>query len=63
MIFLQTKPSVESLNINYYDLYYTVFKKLADEENEKYEISDDLFQALFTKLLERRNETESSLLS
>ena len=26
MKFLQTKPQVENININYYDLYYTVIK-------------------------------------
>ena len=26
MKYLQTKPQVENMNINYYDLYYTVIK-------------------------------------
>ena len=26
MKFLQTKPQVKNMNINYYDLYYTVIK-------------------------------------
>ena len=44
MKFLQTKPQVKSMNINYYELYYTVNKTSIDEENENYEISDDLFK-------------------
>ena len=27
MKFLQTKPQVKNININYYDLYYTLIKK------------------------------------
>ena len=30
MKFLQTKPQVESKNISYYDLYYTVIKHLTE---------------------------------
>ena len=33
MKFLQTKPQVKNLNINYYDLFYTVIKKRDDKEN------------------------------
>ena len=29
---LQTKPQVKSMNINYYDLYYTVFKNRNENE-------------------------------
>ena len=39
MIFLQTKPQVKNMNINYYDLYYTIIKT-RDENNDidiKYE--------------------------
>ena len=30
LIFLQTKPQVENLNINYYNLYYTVIGNLTE---------------------------------
>ena len=33
MKFLQTKPQVKSMNINYYDLYYTVIKNRIDKKN------------------------------
>ena len=32
MKFLQTKPQIKNMNINYYDLYYTVIKN-RDEKN------------------------------
>ena len=32
MIFLQTKPQVKGIDINYYDLYYTVFKNRDKKE-------------------------------
>ena len=32
MKFLQTKPQVKNMNINYYDLYYTVVKNRDDKE-------------------------------
>ena len=32
MKFLQTKPEVKNMNINYYDLYYTVIKTRDDNE-------------------------------
>ena len=37
MKFLQTKPQVKKMNINYYDLYYTVIKTRGDknDNNEK----------------------------
>ena len=31
MKFLQTKPQVKNMNINYYDLYYTVIKTRDDK--------------------------------
>ena len=34
MKFLQTKPKVKDMNINYYDLYYTVIKT-RDENRDK----------------------------
>ena len=39
MKFLQTKPSVKNMNINYYDLFYTVIKNRDDKEivNDEYE--------------------------
>ena len=40
MKFLQTKPQVKNMNINYYDLYYTIIKtkdknKYIDNQYEK----------------------------
>ena len=35
MKFLQTKPQIKNLNINYHDLYYTVIK-VRDENEDKY---------------------------
>ena len=35
MKFLQTKPQVKDMNINYYDLYYTVIKNRENDKNEK----------------------------
>ena len=41
MKLLQTKPQVKNMNINYHDLYYTVFKIRDDNEivknNETYD--------------------------
>ena len=39
MNFLQTKPEDKNMNINYYDLYYTVIKNRNDKDNvdNKYE--------------------------
>ena len=46
--FLQTKPQVKDMNINYYDLYYTVIdnryekENVIDKDNENdYNIFDD----------------------
>ena len=33
MKFLQTKPEVKNMNINYYDLYYTVIKTRDENKN------------------------------
>ena len=33
MKFLQTKPQVKNMNINYYDLYYTVIKVRDENKN------------------------------
>ena len=38
MKFLQTKPQVETMNIEYYDLYYTVIK------NRKEIVNDDAYE-------------------
>ena len=32
--FLQTKPQVECMNINYFDLYYTIIENLSVEGGE-----------------------------
>ena len=39
MKFLQTKPQVKNININFYDLFYTVTKNRVDTEivDDKYE--------------------------
>ena len=39
MKFLQTKPQVKNMNINFYDLYYTVIK--SRKENEVVKIEND----------------------
>ena len=41
MKFLQTKPQVKNMNINYYDLYYTVFKNRDDKETVNDENQND----------------------
>ena len=33
MKFLQTKPQIKNMNINYYDLYYTVIKSRDENKN------------------------------
>ena len=33
MEFLQTKPDIKNMNINYYDLYYTVIKTRNENKN------------------------------
>ena len=48
MKFLQTKPQVKNMNINYYDLYYTVIKirdeiidnQCENDENDYIDIND-----------------------
>ena len=42
MKFLQSKPSVKNMNINYYDPYYTVIKNRNDDEivNNKFEYKE-----------------------
>ena len=39
MKFLQTKPQVKNMNINYYDLYYTVIK--TRDENRDIDIQNE----------------------
>ena len=34
---LQTKPRIRNMNINYYDLYYTVIKNRREKENFDYQ--------------------------
>ena len=43
MIFLQTKPPVNVMNINYFDLYLTVIKTRADNEvvDDKCEVKEN----------------------
>ena len=43
MKFLQTEPQVKNVNINYYDLFYTVIKNRDDKEivNDKYEDNEN----------------------
>ena len=43
MKFIQTKPQIKNMNINYYDLYYTVFKVTNEnkEIDNQYENDDN----------------------
>ena len=43
MKFLQTKPQVKNMNINYYDLYFTVIKTRAENRDidNRYENDDN----------------------
>ena len=43
MKFLQTKPQVKNMNINYYDLYYTVIRIRGENKDidNQYEIDDN----------------------
>ena len=41
MKFLQTKPQVKKMNINYYDLYYTVIKNRDEKENVNDQYEND----------------------
>ena len=41
MEFLQTKPQVKNMNINYYDLYYTVIKTRDENKNIDNQYEDD----------------------
>ena len=41
MKFLQTKPEVKKMNINYYDLYYTVIKDRDENEDIDNQYEDD----------------------
>ena len=62
MNFLQTKPHVKSMNINYYHLFYTVNKNLVGKENEvENEISDKSFQTFHPKKRESRTEVDPNL--
>ena len=50
MKFLQTKPPVKNMNINYYDLYYTVIKNRDEKEivDSKYETDFIIFNDFIT---------------
>ena len=53
MKFLQTKPQVKNMNINYYDLYYTVIKNrddkdIIDDKNENTENDYTNFEDFIT---------------
>ena len=41
MEFLQTKPEVKNMNVNYYDLYYTVIKTRDENKNIDIQYKDD----------------------
>ena len=41
MKFLQTKPQVKNMNINYYDLYYTVIKVRDENKDIDNQYEDD----------------------
>ena len=41
MKFLQTKPQVKNMNINYYDLYYTVIKVTDENKDIDNQYEDD----------------------
>ena len=41
MEFLQTKPDIKNMNINYYDLYYTVIKTRDENKNIDNQYEDD----------------------
>ena len=47
-IFLQTKPQVKNMNINYYDLYYTVIKTREENKDidKQYENDDNDYISL-----------------
>ena len=41
MKFLQTKPQVKNMNINYHDLYFTVFKVRDENKDIDYQNEND----------------------
>ena len=41
MKFLQTKPQVKNMNINYYDLYYTVIKNRDENKYMDFQYEND----------------------
>ena len=43
MKFLQTKPQIKNMNLNYHDLYYTVIKNRDDKEIVKNKNKNDYF--------------------
>ena len=48
MKFLQTKPQVKNMNINYYDLYYTIIKTREEDKDidNRYENDDNDYISL-----------------
>ena len=57
MKFLQTKPQVKNMNINYYDLYYTVIKT-GDENKDidnQYENDDNDYISLNDVIIPNHN--------
>ena len=44
MKFLQTKPQVKNMNINYYDLYYTVIKNTDEKDIVDNQYENDFFR-------------------
>ena len=41
MKFLQTRPQVKNMNINYYDLYYTAFENRKEKQNVDHKYEND----------------------
>ena len=60
--FLQTKPQIKHMNINYYDLYYPVIKNRDDNESVTDENENDYikYNDFFTpnRYIERKNDNE-----
>ena len=58
--FLQTKPQIKSMNINYFDLYYTVIKNRDDKEFVNDENDYISFNAFITpnQHIGRKNDSE-----
>ena len=60
MNFLQSEPKGKNLKLKYYELFYTLSKSLADKENEeKFDISVCLFQAIYLKKMEKLKDDKT----